>query len=287
MPLRKKIGPFIKSQAIITFGLLLYALAWTTFLMPYKITGGGISGLAALLFYATGIPIGVPFLLLNAVLILLAFRILGRAFVLKSIYGIAVLAFFLQLFQSLIHNPIVNDQFMSSIIGGILAGIGIGIVFTEGGSTGGTDIIAMMINKYKNISPGRLILYCDVIIISSSFLLFHSLEMMVYGFVTLVISAYTIDYVLSGASQSYQVFVFSRNYEQIADRIATELNRGITLIDGQGWYSKEPSKVLMILLRKNESSLLLRIVKQEDPNAFISMGSVMGVYGRGFDKLKT
>jgi uncharacterized membrane-anchored protein YitT (DUF2179 family) len=240
-----------------------------------------------LLFYATGIPIGVPFLLLNAVLILLAFRILGRAFVLKSIYGIAVLAFFLQLFQSLIHNPIVNDQFMSSIIGGILAGIGIGIVFTEGGSTGGTDIIAMMINKYKNISPGRLILYCDVIIISSSFLLFHSLEMMVYGFVTLVISAYTIDYVLSGASQSYQVFVFSRNYEQIADRIATELNRGITLIDGQGWYSKEPSKVLMILLRKNESSLLLRIVKQEDPNAFISMGSVMGVYGRGFDKLKT
>jgi uncharacterized membrane-anchored protein YitT (DUF2179 family) len=287
MPIKRKIGALIKSQAIITFGLLLYALAWTTFLLPYKITGGGISGLAALLFYATGIPIGVPFLILNAILISIAFRILGKVFVLKSIYGIIVLAFFLQLFQSIIHNPIVNDQFMSSIIGGILAGIGIGIVFSEGGSTGGTDIIAMMVTKYKNISPGRVILYCDVLIISSSFLLFRSLEMMVYGFVTLVISAFTIDYVLSGANQSFQVFVFSRNYEQIANRIGTELKRGITMIDGQGWYSKQPTKVLMILIRKNESSLLLRIVKQEDPKAFISMGSVMGVFGRGFDEIKT
>jgi uncharacterized membrane-anchored protein YitT (DUF2179 family) len=285
--LKQNIWRLVKSQTIITFGLLLYALAWTTFLLPYKITGGGISGLAALIYYATGVPISIPYLVLNAILILLAVRILGKVFVLKSIYGIAVLAVFLQIFQSLIQKPIVADQFMSAMIGGILAGIGIGIVFTEGGSTGGTDIIAMMINKYKNISPGRLILYADVIIISSSFILFRSLEMMVYGFVTLVVSAYTIDYVLSGANQSFQVFIFSRNYEQIANRIGNELNRGVTLIDGQGWYSKQPTKVLMILVRKNESSLLLRIAKQEDPNAFISMGSVMGVYGHGFDKLKT
>jgi uncharacterized membrane-anchored protein YitT (DUF2179 family) len=286
MPLKNKIGSFIKSQAIITFGLLLYALAWASFLLPFKITGGGISGLAALIFYASGIPISIPFLILNAILLLIAYRILGKVFVLKSVYGIAVLAVFLQLFQSFIHNPIVSDQFMSSIIGGILSGIGIGLVFTQGGSSGGTDIIALMINKHRNVSPGRLILYCDVFIISSSFLLFQSLEIMVYGYVTLVISSFTIDYVLSGSSQSFQVFVFSRNYEQIANRIATELNRGITLIDGQGWYSKKPTKVLMILVRKNESSLLLRIVKQEDPNAFISMGSVMGVYGCGFEKIK-
>jgi uncharacterized membrane-anchored protein YitT (DUF2179 family) len=175
---------------------------------------------------------------------------------------------------------------MSSIIGGILSGIGIGIVFTQGGSSGGTDIIAMMINKYRNTSPGRLILYIDVFIISLSLILFHSIEMLVYGFVTLVISSFSIDFVLSGSSQSFQVFVFSRNYEQIANRIASELNRGVTLIDGQGWYSKEPTKVLMILLRKNESTHLLHIVKQEDPNAFISMGSVMGVYGKGFETIK-
>lgn len=287
MPIKQKIGPFIKSQVIITFGLSLYALAWTAFLLPFKIISGGISGLAALIYYATAIPISIPFLALNAILILLAFKILGKVFVIKSIYGIAVLAVFLQISQSLIHNPIVTDQFMSAIIGGILAGIGIGIVFTEGGSTGGTDIIALMINKYKNISPGRLILYCDVLIISSSFILFRSLEMMVYGIVSLIITTYTIDFVLSGSSQSFQVFVFSRNYEQIASRISAELNRGVTLIDGQGWYSKESTKVLMILLRKNESSHLLRIIKQEDPKAFISMGSVMGVYGKGFDRIKT
>jgi uncharacterized membrane-anchored protein YitT (DUF2179 family) len=286
MPLHQKLWPFIKSQAIITFGLLLYALAWTAFLLPFKIISGGISGLAALIYYASNIPIGIPFIALNAILILLAFRILGKVFVLKSIYGIGVLALFLQISQSLIHNPIVNDQFMSAMIGGILAGIGIGIVFTEGGSTGGTDIIAMMINKYKNVSPGRLILYCDVLIISSSFILFRSLEMMVYGIVSLIITTYTIDFVLSGSSQSFQIFVFSRNYEQIANRISSELNRGVTLIDGQGWYSKEPIKVLLILVRKNESSYLLRIIKQEDPQAFISMGSVMGVYGKGFDHIK-
>jgi uncharacterized membrane-anchored protein YitT (DUF2179 family) len=285
--LKQNLWPFIKSQAIITFGLLLYALAWTTFLLPFKITGGGVSGLAALIFYATGIPISIPYLILNAILIILAIRILGKVFVYKSIYGILVLAFFLQLFQSLIHHAIVKDQFMSAIIGGILSGIGIGIVFTQGGSTGGTDIIAMMINRYKNISPGRLILYVDVFIISSSIILSHSLENMVYGYVTLVVATFTIDYVLSGSSQSFQVFIFSRNYETIAFRIGNELKRGITMIDGQGWYSKQPTKVLMILIRKNESSFLLRIVKQEDPNAFISMGSVMGVYGKGFDKIKS
>jgi uncharacterized membrane-anchored protein YitT (DUF2179 family) len=286
MPDRLKMGNIIKTHAIITFGLMLYALAWTAFLLPFKITGGGISGLAALLYYASKFPIGISFLLLNVFLIALSVKILGRGFGLKTTYGVIILALFLQLFQTLIINPVVSDRFMSAIIGGILAGIGIGIVFTQGGSTGGTDIIALMVNKYKRISPGRVILYCDVIIISSSFILFRSLEMIVYGLVALVITTYTVDFVLSGSNQSYQVFVFSRNYENIASRIASELNRGVTLIDGQGWYSKQPTKVLMILVRKNESTHLLKIIKQEDPNAFISMGSVMGVYGKGFDHIK-
>ena len=286
MPVKQKIGYIIRSHAIITFGLILYALAWTAFLLPFEITSGGVSGIAALIYYASHFPIGISFLALNAILILVAIRILGASFGLKTIYGVVVLAIFLQLFQTLIHKPVVSDQFMSAIIGGILAGIGIGIVFTQGGSTGGTDIIAMIINKYRNISPGRLILYCDVIIISSSYILFRSLEILVYGYVTLVITTYTIDFVLSGSNQSFQVFVFSKNYEQIADRIGNELKRGVTLLDGQGWYSKETSKVLLIMVRKNESSYLLRIIKQEDPNAFISMSSVMGVYGRGFTQIR-
>ncbi len=286
MPIKEKIGALIKSHIIITFGLILYSLGWTAFLLPNQITGGGISGLAALVYYATGFPVGISVLLFNVVLVAIAMKVIGVGFGLKTIFGVVVMAFFLSLFQWLIKAPVVTDRFMASVIGGILGGLGIGIVFTQGGSSGGTDIIAMLINKYKSYTPGRIILYCDVIIISSSYLLFKSLEIIVYGYVTMVVSTYVIDNVLAGSRQSFQVFIFSKQQEKIANRIATELNRGVTVLDGQGWYSKQPIKVLMILVRKDESSQLLRIVKQEDPNAFISMGSVMGVYGKGFEKIK-
>jgi len=286
MPIKAKIGALIRSYSIITFGLIIYSISWTSFLIPNQITGGGISGLAALIYYATGFPIGISIILFNAILVAFSLRILGFSFGLKTVFGVIVLAFFLSLFQWLVKGPIVTDRFMASVIGGILGGLGIGIVFTQGGSSGGTDIIAMLINKYKNYSPGRIILYCDVIIITSSYFIFKSLEIIVYGYVTMVVSSYVIDNVLAGSRQSFQVFIFSKEHEKIATRIADELNRGVTILDGQGWYSKQPMKVLMILVRKNESSELLRLVKQEDPNAFISMGSVMGVYGKGFERIK-
>ncbi len=287
MPIKEKLGTLIRTYAIITFGLIIYSISWTSFLLPNQITGGGISGLAALIFYSTGFPIGISVLIFNSFLVAISIKIIGFNFGLKTIFGVVTMAFFLSLFQWLIKGPVVTDRFMASVIGGILGGLGIGIVFTQGGSSGGTDIIAMLINKYKNYSPGRIILYCDVIIITSSYFIFHSLEIIVYGYVTMVVSSYVIDNVLAGSRQSFQVFIFSKEQEKIADRIATELNRGVTILDGQGWYSKQPMKVLMILVRKDESTQLLRIVKQEDPNAFISMGNVMGVYGKGFEKIKT
>jgi uncharacterized membrane-anchored protein YitT (DUF2179 family) len=287
MILRKRIGSIIKSHVIITFGLIVYALAWTSFLLPNQITGGGISGVAALLFYATGFPVGLSVLIINAALIVIALRTVGFSFGIKTVFGVFVLSFFLSLFQLLIKAPVITDRFMAAVIGGMLAGGGIGIVFTQGGSSGGTDIIAMTINKYRNHSPGRIIMYCDLVIISASYFVFHSLQIMVYGYVTMVVTSYAIDFVLAGSKQSYQVFIFSKNYDIIANRVNCELHRGVTLLEGKGWYSKEDTKVIMILVRKNESTELLRIVKQEDPNAFISMGSVMGVYGEGFDRIKT
>lgn len=284
--LKKKAGKIIRSHIIITFGLVMYALAWTSFLIPNQITGGGISGLAALLYFATGFPLGISVLLFNAVLIAIALKTVGFSFGLKTVFGVLVLSFFLSLFQLLIKAPVITDRFMAAVIGGILAGAGIGIVFTQGGSSGGTDIIAMTINKYRNYSPGQIIMYCDVVIIAASYLVFHSLEIMVYGYVTMFVTSYAIDFVLSGSNQSYQVFVFSRKHDIIANRINKELHRGVTMLDGQGWYSKEAIKVVMVLVRKNESTELLRIVKQEDTDAFISMGSVMGVYGQGFDRIK-
>ncbi len=284
---KKKIFGIIKSHIIIAFGLFLYVLAWTAFLIPNEIVGGGVSGIASLIFFATKFPVGITYLLINSVLVLGAIKVLGLKFGIRTVYGVLVMTLLFTVLQPLITKPVVTDLFMATVIGGILGGAGIGIVFSQGGSSGGTDIIVMVINKYKNISPGKLVMYTDVFIIASSYLLFHSIERIVYGIVTLALTSYAIDFVLSGSRQAYQVFVFSKRYEPIAQRISSELRRGVTLLDGQGWYSKEKTQVLMIVMRKNESADLMRIIKQEDPQAFISMGSVMGVFGQGFERIKS
>ncbi|MEY1638520.1 YitT family protein [Tenuifilum osseticum] len=282
----------VRSYAIIVFGLLLYALSWTAFLIPHKITGGGVSGIGALVYYATGIPMGYTYFLINVGLILLAIKMLGANFGVKTIFGVTVGAFLLSLLQMTIKVAVVEDKFMSTIIGGALAGVGLGVVFTQGGSTGGTDIIAMIINKYRNISPGRIIMLCDVFIIGSSFLVLLDLEpakrieTIVYGYVAMAITAYSLDAVLSGTKQSVQVFVFSKRYQEIADRITSEINRGVTVVDGMGWYTKESQKVLISLVRKHEVSDVYKIIKEVDPEAFISVATVTGVYGRGFERIR-
>jgi uncharacterized membrane-anchored protein YitT (DUF2179 family) len=277
----------VRSHLIITFGLLLNALGWTAFLIPAKITGGGITGVSTLIFYATDFSLGISYLVINAVLILIAIKILGINFGVKTIFSVVVLAFFLSLLQRFIPAPIVNDTFLSAVIGGMLGGAGIGIVFSQGGSTGGTDIIAMIINKYRNINPGRVILYIDVFIIASSYLLFQSLEKIVYGYVAMGITSYSIDLLFTGSKQSVQMFIFSKKYDEIAGRIGKELGRGITIIDGQGWYTGEQTKVLLVMVRKPEASQIFRIIKEIDQDAFTSVNNVMGVYGKGFERIRT
>jgi uncharacterized membrane-anchored protein YitT (DUF2179 family) len=282
-----------RTYSIIVFGLFLYALSWTAFLLPHKITGGGVSGIGALVFYATGFPLGYTYFIINIGLILIAIKMLGANFGIKTVFGVVAGSILLSVLQSLITLPIVEDKFMSAIIGGILAGVGLGIIFTQGGSTGGTDIIAMIINKYRNISPGRVILMCDVFIIGSSFLVLTELtsvkriETIVYGYVAMAITAYAIDAVLSGNRQSVQMFIFSKKYAEIADRITKQLNRGVTVIDGQGWYTKENQKVVITLVRKHESSDIYKIIKEIDSEAFISVANVMGVYGQGFERIRS
>ncbi|NOQ23987.1 MAG: DUF2179 domain-containing protein [Bacteroidales bacterium] len=275
-----------KSYSIITLGLFINALGWTAFLIPAEITGGGITGVATLIFYATEIPVWIPYLIINGILIVISIKALGRSFGIKTIYATGVLTLFFSVLQGIIVEPIVTENFMSSVVGGIMAGVGVGIVFSQGGSTGGTDIIAMIINKYRNISPGKIILYADVIIISSSFLIFKSIEKIVYGYVTMAVTAYAIDLILTGAKRTVQLFIFSKMHNEIAVKIDSDIHRGITLIDGTGWYSKQESKILMVLVKKQESNYLLKIIKDIDPDAFISVNSVMGVYGKGFDRIK-
>ncbi|MBA4408442.1 MAG: YitT family protein [Bacteroidota bacterium] len=276
----------IKDYVIMLFGLTLFALSWTLFLVPAQITGGGISGLAAVIFYSTKIPIGLTFFVINIVLVAIAMKVLGASFGIKTIFSMSVLSVLFSIPQDMFPGAIINDNFLSAVLGGMLGGVGIGLVFSRGGSTGGTDIIAMIINKYRNISPGRIIMYCDVIIIGSSYFLVHSLDKMVYGFVSMAVVSYSLDAFLSGSNASAQIFIFSPKYEEIADYIKNETMRGVTVLNGTGWFTQQDVKVLITVVRKKETSMLFRKVKEIDPEAFISMASVMGVYGQGFDKIK-
>jgi uncharacterized membrane-anchored protein YitT (DUF2179 family) len=282
----KKIFSFIKMYTVIVLGLAMYVFGVTAFLIPVRITAGGVTGISQLIFYATGVPAGYPYFIINSFLIILAIRILGTSFGLKTLFSMVVISLLLNIFPMFIKEPLVNDLFLSSVLGGILCGVGLGITFNQGGSTGGTDIIAMIINKYRNISPGRIIMYCDVIIITSSFFVLSSVEILVYSYVTMWIVAYSIDAFLTGAQQSVQLFIFSEKYEQIADFINTESRRGLTIIEGTGWYTKKQVKMIMTVVRKRESPMIFQKIKAIDPEAFISQGSVMGVYGKGFDEIK-
>ncbi|MCD6113273.1 MAG: YitT family protein [Bacteroidales bacterium] len=281
-----KLANEIRSYLMIAVGLFINALGVTAFLIPAKIVGGGVSGIGLIIFFAKGIPVGYSVLVINAFLVILAIKILGAKFGIKTIYSIIVVSVFLTILQKFITTAVVSDQFMSALIGGAMAGVGIGIAIANGGNSGGTDIIALIINKYRNISPGRIILYFDVVIIASSFFLFHSLEKIVYGYVVMGVLSYSLDLVLTGSRQSYQIMIFSKKHELIADRIGHEIGRGITSLHGKGWYNKQDFEVLIVISRKGDRQKIMKIIKETDENAFISVAKVMGVFGQNFDKIK-
>jgi len=284
--MKPKLATAIKDYVIITFGLLLFVLGWLLFLIPAEITGGGVSGIAAVIFFATKIPVSITFLIINAILVLIAIKILGASFGVKTIYSIAVLTVFFAVFQNVLKKPLVDDTFLSAVLGGMSGGIGLGIVFSRGGSTGGTDIFAMIVMKYRNVSPGKIIMLCDVVIIASSYFVFQSPAKLVYGYVSMWVVSYALDSFLSGSNRSAQMFIVSKKYEAIADYINNEAIRGVTILNGTGWYTKEDTKIVMSVVKKRETSAIFRKIKEIDPEAFITMGSVMGVYGQGFEQLK-
>ncbi len=278
----------LKSYLIIALGLAIYSFGWTAFMIPSEIIGGGVSGIGTLIYYASGetIPVGTSFFVINFFLIAIALKTLGPKFGAKTVYAIILGSIFLSVQQKFITAPLVDDKFMATILGGILGGAGVGITISQGGSSGGTDIIAMIVNKYRNISPGRIILYIDVFIIASSYFVFNDVPTIVYGYVSMGVASYAIDMAISGNKQSAQMFIITKDHETLADEIGSKINRGISVIDAMGWYSKENKKMLMVVVRKHETPQVFKIVKQHDPDAFISMGSVMGVYGFGFEEIR-
>lgn len=285
---------FVKEYVFMAIGMLIYSFAWVGIVLPAKSMGGGASGLALLLYYMTGgdgggIPVGVGVFVINSALLLMAGFIVGWNFGIKTIYCIVILSLSMSFMQGLLPDNLLglaDDKLLSTILGGVLAGVGISLCFAQGGSTGGTDIVAMIINKYKTISYGRIILACDGLIIFSSYFIFHDMAPCVYGCIMSASFGFTVDMIVAGNKQSSQLFIISQTPEKIAEHIVSDLHRGVTMLNGEGWYSKQPLKIVMVLCRKNETSFLLRMIRECDPAAFVTVGSVMGVYGKGFEQLK-
>ena len=283
----------IRSQAkdlfFIAFGILLYSFGYTAFILPEKVVMGGVAGISALGYYALSFPPGATMWILNAALLIIAFKGISKQFTIRTIIGVTIMSLMVSALQPIFQQyPLITageDKFMHVLIGAALGGAGLGIVFSHNGSTGGTDIIIALLNKYFRVGFGRAMQFIDISIISSSYLLFHSTETIVYGVAFTIIASYVCDYVINGTRQTVQFFIISKEYEKIADTINHKMDRGVTLIEGKGWYSKEGVKILMVLARKYESQELFNNVKAIDPYALISQTFCHGVFGEGFDKM--
>ena len=283
---KAKLWRTTRDYFFITFGMALYALGFCGFILPEKVVIGGLAGIGTIVYFTTGIPVAITQYALNLILLAIAYKVVGKRFVLGTIYGATMISVFVGIFQPLFSEGFTQEPFLNVVIGGICAGMGVGIAFTHNGSSGGTDIVAAMVSKYTNVSIGRMMLYTDVIVISSSFFLFHQIDKVVYGYVVLILASYVADMVINTNRQAVQFTVFSQKWEEIATAINNEAKRGCTVFTGMGWYSKQEVKMLLVMCRKIESVTISRIIKSIDPDAFTTQCNVNGVYGKGFDDLK-
>ena len=276
-----------KDYVTIFIAMMSYCIGWNIFLLPNNITTGGVPGISSVIFWGTGIPVQWTYFGINAILLLIALRVLGWKFCVKTIFAVVVLTVATTYFSANYHGHLLHDEpFMASIIGAVFCGSGVGLGLASNGSTGGTDIIAAIVNKYRDISLGRVILICDVMIISSSFLVLKDWEKVIYGYVVLYVTAFCIDQVVNSMRRSVQFFIISDKYHEIGERINREPHRGCTVIDAQGFYSGRDVKMLFVLAKRRQSDLIFRIINEIDPHAFVSQSAVIGVYGEGFDRFK-
>lgn len=301
MKIKDIIGPspwqLLRDYLQMLLGTVIYTIGYTTFLLPYKIVSGGVTGISTIFFYLTGFPAGTTYFLINIGLLLIAMRVLGWRYLVRTIIVTLLVSGAINLMQTqlteiapdgtrILTHILGEQKFMACVIGAFFEGLGLAIIFLAGGSTGGTDIIASSINKYWNISLGRLLLMCDIVIIGFSYIIEHDIETVVVGYLAMFISTNFIDYVINAARRSVQFIIISERYEEIAEEVNTRLERGVTVLSGEGFYSKEKRQVLLILAKRYESRSIFQLIKRLDPQAFVSMSNVEGVFGEGFDPIK-
>lgn len=286
---------------MIVLGIMMYAFGFCAFILPHKIVMGGLSGVGTLVYFASNemIPVAVTQYVLNLLLLAMAYRIVGKTFVIRTIFGATIISLFIGIGETFfmgLGHPILEDMSLSAILGAIICGLGVGTVLIHNGSTGGTDIIATMVTKMSNVSIGRVMVITDMVIVTSSLLLPYDgtfaerlevrVPIMVYGYVVTFVASYCADMIVVGNRQAVQFIIFSHQWQTIADSINNDAKRGVTVLDGEGWYSKKPIKILMVWCRKIEAPGIMRLVKGIDDDAFITQGAVNGVFGKGFDMYK-
>ena len=280
----------IKDFMFLFLGVLSYAFGYTAFILPEKFVMGGVSGLSALIFYATKFPPGYSIWILNFLMLGIAIKALSKQFIVRTMLGVTLLSIIVGVLQPFFaSHPIITageDKFRHLLIGAVLGGAGLGLIYSHNGSTGGTDIIIAMLNKYFRMSFGRAMQFIDITIISSSYLIFHSTETIVYGVAFTLIASYMCDYVVNGTRQTVQFIIISKKYKEIADVINNNVRRGVTLVEGKGWYSKNEVDILIVMARRYESQDIFNYIKKIDPMALVSQSNCQGVFGEGFDTMK-
>ncbi len=288
----KKKGSFLSTiddYVVITIGVLFYTFAWADMLIPNGIASGGLTGACTILNFATGIPVYISYVTINGLLIILGSIVLGRGFGFKTLYAIGLSTLGLDFLAGMeFLHVFFDNKLLLVIVAAIIESIGITCILARGGSTGGTDIVALIVNKFWPVSLGKVFLAVDMFIIASILLIpGKTVEDMVYGYVAMVIFSVFVDWVLLGRNSTWQIMVFSNKYKEIADMVINDLERGVTALEATGWYSGENKKVLLILVRKPELHTITKLVKEIDPSAFVTVSSASTVYGEGFDEMKT
>lgn len=285
----------LNDYLFILVGVAVYAIGWGAFMLPYQITSGGIAGVASIVYFVSNIPADYTYFAINAALMVVALKVLGLKFMLKTIFSIICVTLAMRLVQTLLMQPDgtlmqmmgPNESFMACLIGSALCGIGLGMIFMYNGSTGGTDIVAAIINKHReDVSLGNVLTVCDIIIVSSCYFIFYDWRRVVFGFVTLFVMYYVMDFFMDKQRHSVQFLIVSKKYKELSHAINTRAQRGCTLLSAEGSYSHEESKVVMCLARKHESDLIFSIIEEIDPEAFVSMSRVVGVFGKGFSHIR-
>ena len=287
---QRQLKQMAKDYVFIFVGICLYSVGYCAFLLPEKIVMGGVTGISTLFYYSLGWNPAIMLWVINVLLLAIAFRFISMEFTIRTIVGVTLLSLTIGVMQPIFEaHPVITageDKFMHVLIAGLLGGAGLGLAFVHNGSTGGTDIVVALISKCSRMSLGRALQLTDICIISSSYFLFHSAELIVYGVCFTLVASFMIDYVVRGTHQTVQFLIISKRYEKIADAMNNSLHRGVTILHGEGWYSKSDVEVVMVLCRKYESQYVFNLVKAIDPNAMVSQTFCQGVFGEGFDKIK-